>query len=72
MNGKKAKALRRQAKEMTIGLPDREYGFEQTTIRKKKLQSGAVVETGTVVLTDCTRKTYKQLKREAKQCRRNA
>lgn len=59
MNGRKAKTLRRQAREETIGLPDRNYtAKEQLVTRpgKSRPRYG-------VVLGNCTRRRYKELKR---------
>lgn len=52
MNGKKAKRLRRQAEELTVGKPTVNY------LQHKK--------TGQVILGGCTRKVYKFLKKQAK------
>lgn len=70
MNGKKAKMLRRLAREATQGLPERDYRADERTIRKRKFQSGAVVETGTLVLFQCTRQVYKALKKDYKRCQK--
>ncbi len=54
MNGRKAKALRRQAEEQTIGLSKVNHIYENG-------------KDGTIVLGNCTRAVYKGLKKQAKQ-----
>ena len=66
MNGKKAKMLRRMAQKHTVGLPDRNYVAENVRNRKNK-HGDTVFKTGTAVLQDCTRATYKALKKAYKQ-----
>ena len=62
MRGKKAKALRRLARSMTVGAPYREY--DKTNVRRYKNDRGMAFETGTIMLAEgCTRAVYKQLKR---------
>lgn len=51
MNGKKAKRLRRQAEAETVGKPAVVHMINN--------------KTGQIVLGDCTRKRYKELKRGA-------
>ncbi len=53
MNAKKAKALRRQARELTEGKPERRY------LRHNK--TGEIIND-----PNTTRGTYRQLKREAR------
>lgn len=63
MNGKTAKALRRQARIMTPNLPNVEYRGKETQ-KKGKTKEGKEVSyiSTTVVLGDCTRRVYKNLK----------
>jgi hypothetical protein len=57
MNGKKAKALRKQARKETVNLPEKDYTVKRGNPKK----------TGSVVLSPkSTRGRYKQLKKEAK------
>ena len=67
MNGKRAKALRRQAEAQTVGQPTIEY---KTTNGRRRIRKGSVVPvelyTETVVLAPrCTRAAYQKLKKEA-------
>lgn len=63
MNGKKAKELRRQAREYSIGMPEVEYNLtKKHLISRPELQKPIMC--GTVELKDtCTRALYKKLKR---------
>jgi len=66
MNGKKAKKLRRQAEAETIGKPRVCYINEYHEKEVKVAKSGkkkTIVSTQ-VLLGDCTRKRYKELKRQ--------
>lgn len=63
MNGKKAKQLRKKAREYSIGMPEVEYDLTQKHMINRP-EFDRPVMCGTVVLKDtCTRALYKQLKR---------
>jgi len=57
MNGKKAKALRGIARAATVGLPAVAY--------EPRTRDPVTTRPNPILLADCTRKTYKRLKREA-------
>ena len=62
MNGKKAKALRKQALKANQNPLD--YTTDSTTIRTKHFPSGKPYVTGTVLLNpNCNKKHYRNLKR---------
>ena len=60
MNGKKAKMIRRMAEAATVGKPAVSH-----TTEDQVLSNGNIKRQGGIILGDCTRKTYKKLKREA-------
>jgi hypothetical protein len=60
MRGKIAKKLRREAEERTKGMPLVKYA----TIGHSILHKGKKYRSEQVVLRDCTRKVYKELKKE--------
>lgn len=63
MNGKKAKQLRKKAREYSIGMPEVEYDLTQKHLINYPGLPRPVM-CGTVVLKDtCTRALYKKLKR---------
>lgn len=63
MNGKKAKKLRKTAREYSIGMPEVEYDFTQKHMINRP-EFDRPIMCGTVVMKDtCTRALYKQLKR---------
>lgn len=66
MRAKVAKRLRREARAATVGLPEKDYAPDQRTLRRKKNRQGDEYTTGTIVLSNCTRATYKKLKKEYK------
>jgi len=70
MNGKKAKFLRSLAEAKTIGKPKKQYGFMDTKFGKSAppgtRKTGCIHSSGNhlpVILTDCTREAYQQLKK---------
>lgn len=63
MNGKKAKKLRKAAREYSIGMPEVEYTLTQKHMINRP-EFDKPIMCGTVVMKDtCTRALYKQLKR---------
>ena len=63
MNGKKAKQLRKKAREYSIGMPEVEYDLTQKHMINRP-EFVRPIMCGTVVMKDtCTRALYKQLKR---------
>ena len=63
MNGKKAKKLRKTARENSVGMPEVEYILTKIHLINYPGLPRPVM-CGTVVLKDtCTRALYKQLKR---------
>lgn len=63
MNGKKAKQLRKKAREYSIGMPEVEYDLTQKHMINRP-EFDRPIMCGTVVMKDtCTRALYKQLKR---------
>ena len=67
MNGKKAKALRRQAQELSIGMPDVSYRkYKPSPPNLITDAHGKLLRTGDwkpiVMLHACTRNIYKLLK----------
>lgn len=63
MNGKKAKQLRKAARENSIGMPEVEYKLTRKHLIEHPNLPKPVM-CGTVVMKDtCTRALYKKLKR---------
>lgn len=63
MNGKKAKQLRKKAREYSIGMPEVEYDLTQKHMINRP-EFDRPIMCGTVVMKDtCTRALYKKLKR---------
>lgn len=63
MNGKKAKQLRKKAREYSIGMPEVEYDLTQKHMINRP-EFDRPIMCGTVVMKDtCARALYKQLKR---------
>lgn len=63
MNGKKAKQLRKKAREYSIVMPEVEYDLTQKHMINRP-EFDRPIMCGTVVMKDtCTRALYKQLKR---------
>ena len=63
MNGKKAKQLRKKAREYSIGMPEVEYDLTQKHMINRP-EFDRPIMCGTVVMDEnCTRALYKQLKR---------
>lgn len=63
MNGKKAKKLRKTARENSVGMPEVEYDLTQKHMINRP-EFDRPIMCGTVVMKEtCTRALYKQLKR---------
>lgn len=71
MNGRKAKQLRRTARQFTVGLPHVKYGVQvhNKTIYSEKAGKDVTYQVGTLRLIQCTRLAYQNLKKLYKQQR---
>lgn len=74
MRNKKARLLRRAARQLTVGLPAVKYGVQVHTKIGKHAKTGESItyQVGTLRLDKCTRLAYQNMKKLYKQQRRDS